>query len=68
MIIIVRRLIRQAWSRYRWEDDLSAVHDLLARPLSRQHRTGVYCTENGELTYVLLLVSEFLNPNSLSAV
>ena len=42
VVIIVRRLIREAWVRYRWETrpDLLADHDLLAEALSspRGHR------------------------------
>jgi hypothetical protein len=32
-VIIVRRLIREGWIRYRWEGDLTADHDLSAQAL-----------------------------------
>jgi hypothetical protein len=31
VVILVRRLIREAWIRYRWEGDLTADHDLSAQ-------------------------------------
>jgi hypothetical protein len=34
VVILVRRLIREGWIRYRWEGDLTADHDLSAQALS----------------------------------
>ena len=34
VVIIVRRLIREGWSRYRWEGRLTADHSLLAEAVS----------------------------------
>jgi hypothetical protein len=34
VIIVVRRLIREAWIRYRWESRLAAGHDPLTETLS----------------------------------
>jgi transposase len=38
VIMVVRRLIREAWTRYRWKVVLSVAHDLLAQALSRFRR------------------------------